>query len=95
MQCMETNIETEPGDIDRPMWSCRRPHVVEFKLEKVPNYIRKWIASEKKSKIPSRKIRSRAAITIQNAATEPVLIAYTKEEYFYALGSPKIIRYTQ
>ena len=47
MQCMETNIETEPGDIDRPMWSCRRPHVVEFKLEKVPNYIRKWLASEK------------------------------------------------
>ena len=50
MQCMETNIETEPGDIDRPMWSCRRPHVVEFKLEKVPNYIRKWLASEKNKK---------------------------------------------
>ena len=47
LQFMENTIGTEPGDIGRPMWVCRKPEIVEFKLEKVPNYHGKWLASEK------------------------------------------------
>ena len=93
IQCMENAIGTEPGDIGRPVRACRRPQIVECKLEKVPNYSGKWwLPNEKNSKYPSRNIRSNAAKTIQNAGIEPGFIAYATEECLYALGAPQIIR---
>ena len=65
---------------------------MECKLEKVPNYRGKWIASEEKSKYPSRNIRSSAARNIQNAAIEPLIIIYAIKEYLYAPGDSQIIR---
>ena len=47
LQSMENNIGTEPGGIGRPMRPFRRPQIVEYNMEKVPNYYGKWIASEK------------------------------------------------
>ena len=47
IQCMENTIGTEPGDIGRPMWAFRRPQTVKYNMEKVANYHRKWLASEK------------------------------------------------
>ena len=69
--CMENTIGTEPGDTGRPTRYCMRPQIVECKLEKVPKYRGKWIASEEKSKYPGRNIRSSAARTIKNAVIEP------------------------
>ena len=51
IQCMINNFGTEPGDIGRPMWYYRRPQIVEYNLEKVPNYHRKWLASEKNQNV--------------------------------------------
>ena len=57
-----------------------RPQIVECKLEKVPKYRGKWIASEEKSKYPGRNIRSSAARAIHNTAIKPGLVAYATEE---------------
>ena len=27
IQCMKNTIGIEPGNIDRPMWECRRPQI--------------------------------------------------------------------
>ena len=48
IKCMEDTIGTDPGDIGRPMWACIRPKIVEFHMEKVPNYRGKCLPSEKK-----------------------------------------------
>ena len=45
---MENTIGTQLGEIDGPMQACRRPQLVECKLEKVPKYNRKWLALEGK-----------------------------------------------
>ena len=47
INCIEYITGTEPGDIGRPMWDFIRPKIVEYNVEKVPNYLRKWLASEK------------------------------------------------
>ena len=78
IQFMENTIVTETGDIGSPIRDCRRSQIVEFKLDKVLNYHRKWIASEKKSKYTSRNMRSSDTITVQNAATELVTFSYSK-----------------
>ena len=76
IKCMEITIGKYPGDIGSHMQACIRPHVVEFNLEKVPNYHGKWSASEKKSKYPSRNIKSSATRTIHNVEIEPGLTVY-------------------
>ena len=47
IHCMENITGTEPGDIGRHMWACRRQQTVEYHLEKEPNYRGKWIPGEK------------------------------------------------
>ena len=47
IQCMESTIETHPGDIGSTIWACRRPKIAEYNLEKVPNYFGKWLPREK------------------------------------------------
>ena len=47
LQCMENTIGKDPGDIGTPIQACRRPQIVEWIMEKVPNYRGKWLASEK------------------------------------------------
>ena len=48
--CMGNTIVTDPGGIVRPMWACKRPQIGECRLDKAPNYRRKWLPSEIKSK---------------------------------------------
>ena len=50
-QCMENNTGPQPGGIVRPMMSFRRPQIIEYHMEKVPNYQGKWILIEKHQKI--------------------------------------------
>ena len=45
LQCMGNTIGTYPGDVGRPMRSYRRPQILEYNLDKVPNYRGKWLAS--------------------------------------------------
>ena len=47
----ENTIVINPGDIGRPMRSYKRPQIVECKLEKVPNYRKKWLPSAKNQNI--------------------------------------------
>ena len=89
---MENTIVTDPGDIVRPVWACRRPQIMELNMYNVPNYHRKWLTSAKKSKYPSINIRSSAARTIHNIGIEHGLIADASEYYLYFLNSSQIIR---
>ena len=50
LQCMDNTIEIYPGDNGRPMRAFGRHQIVEFNLEKAPNYHGKWIGSENKIK---------------------------------------------
>ena len=95
MQCMENTIGTYSGDIVRHMKAYIRPQIVEYRMEKVPNYSGKWLSSEKISKFPSRNIRISSARTIQNREIKLGLISYATEECFYDLGASQIIRYMQ
>ena len=71
------------------MRACRRPQIAEYKLQKVPNYHRKWLDIENN---PSINIIISAARTMQNVATGPGLIVYATEGCFYAMGATQIIR---
>ena len=90
MYYTENTIGTERGDIGRPTKSCRRPHIVEYHLEKVPNYRGKWLPSAKKN--PSRNIKSSAEPTIQNAGPEHGIIADAPDECFYEMDYSQITR---
>ena len=43
----ENTIETETGDSVSTIWACIRPQIVEYHLNNVPNYLRKWLRNEK------------------------------------------------
>ena len=44
---MENTFGTDPGDIGRPIQAFRKTQIVEFRLEKVPNYCIKCVTSGK------------------------------------------------
>ena len=46
LKCMKNTIGTDPDDIDGPMRACKSLQIVKYKLENVPNYRGKWLASE-------------------------------------------------
>ena len=75
----------------RPVRAYKRPQIVECHLEKFPKYRGKWLPSEKKSKYPSRNIRSSAARTIENADIEHRLIGYGIEVCSYVLNDSQVI----
>ena len=54
LQWMYNTIGTETGDIRRPMWTYRRPEIVECSLEKIPNFHRKLLASRGNNNIPNQ-----------------------------------------
>ena len=92
IQCMENTIVIDSGDTGRPIRAFRGLHIVEYHLEKVPNYRKKWLPSAEKSKYPSRNIRISAAQTIQNAGTEHILISDAPNYCFRDMDASQIIR---
>ena len=68
-------IGTEPGDVGRPMWAFIRNQIVQYKLEKVPNYRGKWLASEK-NRNPQSEI-------LEASLQEPFRIQQLKQELLH------------